>query len=150
MSKKYYLAGPMQGYPEFNFPLFKEVTALLRARGLDIISPAELDEKEHDLTTEQAKLDHASGDIARAPKTWGDYLARDVKLVSDQVDGIIMLPRWEHSRGARLECFVGILAKKSFTEIVEVRENGDIVMVDLTPAEVLDSIYQVTGDKEAS
>ncbi|KKL43628.1 hypothetical protein LCGC14_2366920, partial [marine sediment metagenome] len=32
-SLKYYLAGPMSGYPQFNIPLFDQVTAVLRADG---------------------------------------------------------------------------------------------------------------------
>ena len=44
--------------------------------------------------------------------TWGDTLAKDVKLVSDVVDGIIAMPTWYKSKGARLEIFVATLCKK--------------------------------------
>jgi hypothetical protein len=37
-----YIAGPMRGIPEFNFPAF-DAAARGRAMGLEIISPAELD-----------------------------------------------------------------------------------------------------------
>lgn len=41
-----YLAGPMSNIPQFNFPAFDDAAADLRARGWDIVSPAELDRPE--------------------------------------------------------------------------------------------------------
>ncbi|WP_156773566.1 DUF4406 domain-containing protein, partial [Paraburkholderia tropica] len=39
---KLYLAGPMTGYAELNFPLFRAEAARLRALGFEIVNPAEL------------------------------------------------------------------------------------------------------------
>jgi hypothetical protein len=46
MTGRWYLAGPMTGIPAFNFPAFDLAAADLRAQGIDIVSPAELDDPE--------------------------------------------------------------------------------------------------------
>lgn len=109
----YYLAGPMSGVPQFNIPLFDNATARLRLQGFTIVSPAELD----DADVRKACLASVDGKATPATNgggTWAEFLARDVKLIADKVDGIVMLPDWVKSRGARLEVFVGLLSKKSF------------------------------------
>jgi hypothetical protein len=105
---KYYLAGPMSGHPQFNYPLFDSVSAALRERGLDITSPAEMDIDE----VREAAMKNMTGKMdennAVSGETWGDFLARDVKLIADELNAIILLPEWETSKGARLEAFVAI------------------------------------------
>lgn len=112
--KTYYLAGPMSGRPQFNVPLFREVATLLRAMDLTIINPADLDS----VVMQAAALASPDGDLAAleavSKETWGEVLARDVKIVADQVEGIVLLPDWMTSRGARLEAFVGLLCEHSF------------------------------------
>lgn len=110
---KFYLAGPMSNIPQFNFPAFHAAAADLRARGYDIISPAEQDSP----AVQAAAMKSPDGKLLEgkvAGESWGQILARDVQIVADQVDGIILLPGWEKSRGARLECFVGLLCSKRF------------------------------------
>lgn len=141
---KYYLAGPMTGYPQFNFPAFHAAAADLRAQGYEIISPAEQDSpavQSEAIKSADGSLD-ANGKIAG--ETWGDILAKDVKLVADGVDGIIFLPGWEQSRGARLEAFVGLLCKRSFAIYV------DGTVVSMTPRWVLEELESVTYMKEAA
>jgi hypothetical protein len=77
-----YLAGPMTGIPEFNFPAFNRAAASLRASGYFVINPVEIDSD----TTGK----------------WEDYLRKDIPqlLTCDQ---IALLPGWENSRGAKLE-----------------------------------------------
>jgi hypothetical protein len=99
-----YLAGPMSGIDKQNFPAFDAAAKFLRASGLQIVSPAELDspaERKRALTNRPAT------------KTWGAFLARDIEIVADQCDGIIFLPGWEKSRGARLEAFTALLCGKT-------------------------------------
>lgn len=105
---KLYLCGPMTHRPRFNYPLFDKVGAELRAMGFEVISPSEID----DPATRAkaiASPDGAPGSGAANGETWGDFLARDLKLIADGgVDGIVVLPEWEKSRGARQEVFTAL------------------------------------------
>ena len=136
----WYIAGPMSGLPQFNIPMFDRVAAELREAGWMIVSPAELDSP----LMRKLALASEDGDAAmmteQAGETWGDVLARDVKVISDQVGGIILLPGWAGSRGARLEAFVGTLTGKAF---LEYQQNG--ALVPMGYGEVLDG---VRGDYE--
>lgn len=104
--KRFYIAGPMTGIPQFNFPAFDVAAASLRAAGYLVVSPVELD----DPSSRSAALANETGDPeqynADTGETWGDLLARDVKLIADEVSGVVALEGWEDSRGARLEVFV--------------------------------------------
>ncbi|MFP4895603.1 DUF4406 domain-containing protein [Paraburkholderia sp. EG304] len=79
---KLYLAGPMTGYPELNFPLFHAETARLRGLGFEIVNPAEIN--------------------ADPAAEWLDCMRADIKQLVD-CDGVALLPGWEQSRGATLE-----------------------------------------------
>ena len=111
-AERWYLAGPMHGIPQFNIPAFDATAAKLRAAGYDIVSPAELDDPGY----RAACLNSMGNQLPDAKTTWGDLLARDVKLIADEVTGIILLPGWTKSRGARLEVMVGLLTGKVFCE----------------------------------
>lgn len=119
-----YIAGPMSGLPHFNFPAFYAVAEALRAQGHDVVSPAELDDAED---AEMAK-NSPDGSLGSVKKTWGDFLARDVKLLADGgITAIAFLPGWEKSKGAKLEAFVGVLGKLDFfaVEYTEGTINND-------------------------
>lgn len=105
---KVYIAGPMTGLPQNNFPLFDDIAVLLRKVGHEVTSPAELDDP--------IDRDLALKDLP-ATKTWGDFLARDIKLIADSgIECIVLLQDWEKSRGARLEATVGLLCGLMFFE----------------------------------
>lgn len=106
---KLYTAGPMTGLPQFNFPAFDAMAASLRRAGHDVISPAELDDPADRAAALASPDGHMHGGH-HMNKTWGDFLARDVKLIADDgIEGIVVLHGWEKSRGARLETFVAFL-----------------------------------------
>lgn len=86
---KVYLAGPMRGYPLFNFPAFHDAAALLRADGYEVWSPAENDVE---------IFDPNNG----TPKPMSHYMERDLPAIC-RADAVAVLPGWEKSEGARLE-----------------------------------------------
>lgn len=137
---KYYLAGPMSGIPQFNFPTFFAAAENLRASGFDIVSPAEIDNEED----AGAALASPDGDLTNhkhvSGKTWGDFLARDVKLVADDVQGIVLLPGWEESRGARLEAFLALTCGHKILYYMDDDHYGSYA-VEANPEDVLTDIY---------
>ncbi len=144
MRKKiYYLAGPMTGIPRFNFPAFIEAAAALRDSGYEIVSPAEMDQDEDN--TAGLAFESTDGDLENAgiKKTWGDLLARDVKLITDEIEGIVFLSGWEKSKGARLEAFVGTLTGKNFGRYVP--ETADIER--MSPQIVLAKLMRSTSEE---
>ena len=87
MSDKVYIAGPMSGYEEFNFPAFNRVEELLRGTYgyKHVINPAKL---------------HPTTDLP-----WVEFLKRDLRELIT-CDAVFLLEGWEKSRGATLEAFV--------------------------------------------
>lgn len=90
---KLYLAGPMRGLPEFNFPAFRAAAADLRARGHEVWSPAENDEADGFDPTKDAA------------KSMRHYMARDLPAVL-AADAVVVLAGWRKSLGAGIEIFV--------------------------------------------
>jgi hypothetical protein len=131
----------MTHYPMFNFPAFEAAATALRAAGHDITSPHENDTPEVQAAawaSPDGKLD-ADGKIAG--ETWGDILARDVKLVADGVSGLVLLTGWGKSRGARLEAFVAILCGLPFYSFEP--SQGD-PLVPMAASDVLHVINHTT------
>lgn len=87
-----YVAGPMRGYPNFNFPAFDAAAAKLRAEGWDVVSPAEHD-REQGFDESQSEVD---------PQFLVQAFAWDVEQIL-AVDAVYFLPGWENSEGAQLE-----------------------------------------------
>lgn len=137
---KYYLAGPMSGIPQFNFPAFDRACEILRAANFDIVSP-----HEHDTPETQAAA-RASVDGAPMPKetgaeSWAECLARDVVLIGDVCEGIIFLPDWQKSRGAKLEAFTGLLTGKKFGVFIDVP--GHEMVVEWVASERVRDVLRV-------
>ena len=77
-----YIAGPMTGIPEYNYPAFHRAAATLRALGHHVESPAE-----------PGQVDGW---------TWADYMRRGIRQML-ACDTIALLPGWHASRGALIE-----------------------------------------------
>jgi hypothetical protein len=102
---KIYVAGPMRGYPEFNFPAFNEATAKLRAEGHDVFNPAERDIERHGGV--DISKGNEAGDERIAAEMHGfslrEALAEDMAYICREADAIYMLPGWQQSKGASAE-----------------------------------------------
>lgn len=97
-----YVAGPMQGYPDFNFPAFHYVAAFYRSNGHEVFSPADKDIEKHGaeaLKSATGKLD----DIKNSGFSLREALAADTEYICLHADTIVMLPGWENSKGAQAE-----------------------------------------------
>lgn len=78
-----YIAGPMTGLDDFNYPAFHEQARALRASGYDVVNPAE-----------------SFGGDQSLP--WDEYLKDALKRMLE-CDAVSFLPGWEKSKGATLE-----------------------------------------------
>lgn len=98
--RKFYLSGPMRGYPKFNFPAFDAARDAGRARGFGVMSPADMDR-------ELGHTEDDSLDAINTPENQRRFAARDcaalLALKAENGDGIALLPGWEKSTGAVAE-----------------------------------------------
>lgn len=80
MTKRIYIAGPMTGHPDFNYPAFHAEAARLRALGYQVENPAENPQQ----------------------GSWQAYMRVAIAQLV-KCDAIALLPGWENSRGALIE-----------------------------------------------
>lgn len=83
---KLYIAGPMTGLPDFNYPAFYKAAEQLTAAGYQVENPAE--------------------NKVEGTASWLAYMRLSLVQIS-RVDGIALLPGWRNSKGARLEEHIG-------------------------------------------
>ena len=100
---KLYVAGPMRGYPEFNFPAFHAAAKRLREEGHTIFSPAEKDEEVHGAEFSKQFKTGSLEDATSMGFSLRRALGDDLKWICKEADGIYLLRGWEHSKGALAE-----------------------------------------------
>ena len=103
--RRCYIAGPMTGIPEFNFPMFHRLAGYMRQHGWEVFDPAERDEKMYDIKAPG----YAEGDV----KLWAESAGFDFRLamrwdlgVITTCEAMVLLPGWEKSSGVANEKFV--------------------------------------------
>lgn len=109
---KIYIAGPMTGHPEFNFPAFFRAQARLETLGWQVSNPAAKDSESE--LGEAA----ATGDAKQAIANGFDFreaFAWDLDKVIHG-DAIYMLRGWEQSPGARAEHSVATTMQRHYPE----------------------------------
>ena len=84
-----YLAGPMRGIPEFNFPQFASAAAWLRSQGHEVFSPAESDMRVWS-DAESVQVDYASDPLRVARLCF----LSDTAWICAEAEGVALLPGW--------------------------------------------------------
>jgi hypothetical protein len=101
---KIYVAGPMRGIPEFNFPAFNAAADKLKAEGHIVFNPAQKDNERHGKDISKG---NANGCEETAAKEHGFdlrvALGDDLAWICAEADAIALLPGWEKSKGATAE-----------------------------------------------
>jgi hypothetical protein len=106
-----YVSGPMTGLAGFNYRAFDTAAADLRARGIEVVSPAEMGAVGLRAAA-LASHDGDAADLEHAGHTRGALLADELRLIIDQADAVAVLPGWQRSGGALLETFAAVLHGK--------------------------------------
>jgi len=96
-ARRIYIAGPMTGLPEHNFPAFHAAAERLRKAGWEVVNPAENFGGRTNLPRER-------------------YLREDVAQLV-RCDAIALLPGWKDSRGAKLEY---LLARELGLKVIDI------------------------------
>lgn len=86
-----YIAGPMSGLPDYNYPAFNTAAAWLRVEGHEPLNP----------------VDTEALNVTGETRSWDWYMRHALGMVI-RADGIALLPGWETSKGATLEHFVAL------------------------------------------
>jgi len=117
-----YIAGPMSGIKDFNFPAFASVTKEFRDAGWIVCNPAEKDIEDHG--EEKFK---GNGDIEEAEAKGFDLrdaLKYDLGWICDNATAIVMLPGWERSYGAKAEHALAVALKLEIIYLCEAPEDN--------------------------
>lgn len=101
-----YIAGPMRGIPEFNFPAFfaaEEVLHKIFPNAM-VFNPARRDNEAHGVDISKG---NATGDEGQAREEHGfdlrEALGADLHWICSQATAVYLLKGWEKSRGAQAE-----------------------------------------------
>lgn len=96
---KFYIAGPMTGHKNLNFPAFDAAKAKLTKLGQQVVSPA-------DIAREEGWVNHDGTEHDKPPAA-ALFVRRDLDHLYD-CTAIYMLKGWEKSVGARAEHAVAV------------------------------------------
>ena len=89
---KFYISGPMSGYPGYNYSKFDEVCQRVRDAGHIAIAPQEID-----------RICGYCGCFDVTPQMRSNFLVRDLLFIASEATAIVVLNDWEKSSGAVAE-----------------------------------------------
>lgn len=117
---KIYIAGPMRGYPDFNFPAFFKAAKKFRSEGHEVFNPADQDIKEY------GDIFHSERGELRDIPPWYSIrksLAWDMARICES-EAIVLLPGWEDGSGTLAEFF---LARTLGLKFIYLKDNNEVV-----------------------
>lgn len=138
-----YVAGPMRGYPLYNFNAFFAAAMWLREQGFIVLNPAE-----HDMARgfDPSKgLNEQTNDFSLH-----EAFQWDLKSVSE-ADAIVLLEGWQNSRGACTELAAAISTGKRAYELRDVQISSTSSFLGLHELDVSDYTidFETQNTKEA-
>ena len=140
VTKTLYIAGPMRGIAEYNFPAFFEAENQLKSMGYNVLSPATQDVKEGFKThTPESTL--TGEDYER-------WIKRDMDMVTKS-DGVCVLPGFEKSKGAQVEVTMARFLNKpvyTYPTMAKLEVSGSMV----APASdvLVEALKLTSGDRQ--
>ena len=104
--QRIYVAGPMSGLADMNYPAFHEATARLRAKGWHVENPAENPDPHVDASCH-----------------WTAYMRMGVSQLMT-CHAIYLLPGWQQSKGASLEY---LIAQRLGLQVMQHHQQEDVL-----------------------
>jgi hypothetical protein len=102
-----YVAGPMRGYPNWNYQAFADGESDLKKQGWsNVINPATLDDNYEDTKGLGAPEDFDPYKNESHQDANRRIMKRDVDVICDDCIAIYMLRGWESSKGACAEFYL--------------------------------------------
>jgi hypothetical protein len=96
-----YIAGPMRGFEDGNFPAFDRQARVLERQGWTVINPAEMDRQEGEPPNGHMDFDPATDYEDR--EFMREALERDLVAICRDCTAMYMMSEFETSRGAKAE-----------------------------------------------
>lgn len=119
---KIYLAGPMRGLPEFNFPAFDKGARRLEGMGHEVFNPADRDRSVGFST--KGMTGHE--DLAAEGFSLREALHADTEWISLHADAVALLPGWEKSSGVAAEIALARALGLPVAKVDEIDQTGII------------------------
>ena len=96
-----YIAGPMRGYEDYNYPAFDRQQKVLEDQGWVVINPAEMDRDDDKPINGPMQFDPDNN--YEDHEFMRQALKRDMDVICDDCTAIYMMSNWEKSKGAKAE-----------------------------------------------
>ena len=113
-----YIAGPMTGIEEYNYPAFNAAAARWRAAGWQVFNPAE-----HELPTAEQEASLTVDEIRAL------YMRKDIEWVM-QSDAVALLPGWQNSKGAQAEVAVARILNLPILDAITFEPYSETVLAE--------------------